>query len=122
VETLVTRLVHTSHGDFNLDRRVDGTDFLAWQRGAGAVGGQFQLGDANLDGAVNEADLAVWRGGFGDTAPLNASAAIVAPEPVATAPLLTFLAALIALQRRPSSGRSSRRGATCFCFSTHNEW
>jgi hypothetical protein len=114
--------MRTSHGDFNLDRRVDGADVIVWQRGVRATGGQFQLGDANFDGAVNEADLAVWLGGYGVTAPVSASAAIMAPEPVATAQLLVYVAALVASQRAPLSSGSSRRGATWLRFPIHSEW
>lgn len=36
VQTLVTQLVRTTYGDFNLDGVVDGRDFLIWQRNVNA--------------------------------------------------------------------------------------
>lgn len=63
------------HGpDFNSDGDVDGSDFLALQRGLGiqtnALPGN---GDANNDGAVGMDDFAMWLNGFtGGTAALAA--------------------------------------------------
>jgi alpha-amylase len=85
VSTLVDDLVRTSRGDFNLDRRVDGADFLLWQRGLGAGSPRFDLGDANLDGSVTGADLATWRAAFGATAPLTEGSIAAVPEPSAIA-------------------------------------
>jgi hypothetical protein len=52
--------------DFNGDAIIDGTDFLAWQRGIGATGGDLKSqGDANGDGVVGSQDLAAWRTQFG---------------------------------------------------------
>jgi CSLREA domain-containing protein len=49
-------------GDFNLDGRVDGSDFLAWQRGLGRTGVvTIRHGDATADGDVDANDLAVWK-------------------------------------------------------------
>jgi hypothetical protein len=49
-------------GDFNLDGRVDGNDFLAWQRGLGRTGVvTIRHGDATADGDVDANDLAVWK-------------------------------------------------------------
>jgi alpha-amylase len=99
VSTLVDNLVRTSRGDFNLDRRVDGTDFLIWQRGLGAAPGRFDLGDADLNGAVNTADLAVWRASYGAVAPLTIATAATVPEP--STAVLACIAAM-----------TLRRGAT----------
>ncbi|MBA3485284.1 MAG: DUF1559 domain-containing protein, partial [Pirellulales bacterium] len=52
--------------DFGGDGIVDGTDFLAWQRGLGATGGDLKSqGDADADGVVGSQDLAAWRAQFG---------------------------------------------------------
>ena len=52
--------------DFDEDTDIDGTDFLAWQRGLGiSSGAQPGQGDANGDGEVDAADLAVWNEQFG---------------------------------------------------------
>ena len=53
-------------GDFNLDDRVDGRDFLFWQRG----------GSLN---PLSNTDFALWRSSFGDGVPFGASVTI--PEP-----------------------------------------
>ncbi len=50
-----------SYGDFDLDRDVDGADFLLWQR---TLGGTNLAADANGNGAVDAADLLVWSGEF----------------------------------------------------------
>ena len=52
--------------DFDGDNDVDGTDFLAWQRGFGTISGATKSdGDANGDGAVNGVDLAIWNSAYG---------------------------------------------------------
>lgn len=82
VSTLITELVRTSFGDFNLDRRVDGADFLTWQRNFGHGGARFDQGDADLNGVIDAADLAILRNGYGAVGPLNSAAAAAAvPEP-----------------------------------------
>ncbi|HMO84164.1 MAG TPA: family 16 glycosylhydrolase [Lacipirellulaceae bacterium] len=76
----LVRLTSTApieNADFNADGRVDGQDFLIWQRGLG-VGTNLATGDANGDGAVNQLDLNVWRAQYGPSA--TGSAAAV-PEP-----------------------------------------
>jgi hypothetical protein len=65
-------------GDFNGDGRVDGADFLAWQRGVGGSGNQ-QAGDATGNGAVDGNDLAVWRSRFGPKGFAESAAVIVPP-------------------------------------------
>ena len=47
-------------GDFNLDSRVDGADFLVWQRQAGLSGAELSA-DANADGKVDGNDLNIWK-------------------------------------------------------------
>ncbi|WP_210420957.1 dockerin type I domain-containing protein [Lacipirellula limnantheis] len=96
VSTLITKLVRTSFGDFNLDRRVDGADFLTWQRNAGIAGARFDQGDADLNGVVDAADLALLRNDFGKVAPLSAIAATAAvPEPSGAA-LITVATSAVA--------------------------
>jgi CSLREA domain-containing protein len=64
-------------GDFTLDGRVDGTDFLVWQRGLGrASGATIRQGDATADGDVDANDLAVWRARV--TTSFRGQAAVVA--------------------------------------------
>jgi glycosidase len=93
VETLVDQLVHTYRGDFNLDRRVDGADFLAWQRGVEGV--RFDQGDANLSGVVGGIDLDVWKNDFSLTGPAVALS-VSRPVPEPSAWTLCVFAALLA--------------------------
>jgi hypothetical protein len=107
VETFVTKILRTSKGDFNLDRVVDGADYLVWQRGLSG-GSRFEQGDANLDGMVNGADLAVWQSSFGAVGPIVATAAAAAvPEP-ATGALALWAMATIG-RRRARGNMSGRR-------------
>ena len=95
VQTLVTQLVRTSFADFNLDRRVDGADFLIWQRNQGAAGARFDQGDAGLNALIGADDLAIWNSAFGTTAPIASAAFAAVPEPSAAmfAPFAFVMAA-----------------------------
>ncbi len=74
-------------GDFDADANINGSDFLAWQRGESP-----NLGSAG--------DLAAWETYFGETgAPLAASVATV-PEPSSIG-LLLVAAALLGSLARP---------------------
>jgi glycosidase len=99
VQTLVSQLVRTSYADFNLDRRVDGADFLIWQRNQGAAGARFDQGDAGLNASIGADDLAIWQSAFGTTAPIAAAAV---PEP--SAALLAQLSCILAAWRRYKKG------------------
>ena len=74
------------NADFNGDARVDGSDYLIWQRGNGNAGGSHQ-GDANGDGLVNSADLEIWRSQYGMLPASTAQTSI--PEP-SSAILIAF--------------------------------
>ncbi|BBO35243.1 hypothetical protein PLANPX_4855 [Lacipirellula parvula] len=65
-------------GDFNADGRVDGADFLRWQRSYGATSSTHAQGDADEDGDVDQADLAVWKATFGASNPPAIAASSVA--------------------------------------------
>ncbi len=86
------------NADFNASGRIDGADFLAWQRGAGAAGGTAQ-GDADGNGVVNNADLTIWRQQFGQAASAQAAAAGV-PEPSSLVLAACVLAACSVARRR----------------------
>ncbi|MCA9235174.1 MAG: PEP-CTERM sorting domain-containing protein [Planctomycetales bacterium] len=75
-------------GDFNDDQRVDGADFLEWQRGVGTL--------------YNAADLADWQANFGTLPGSAAPAAHTVPEP-GTLGLLAAGAAGVSLLRRRRS-------------------
>jgi hypothetical protein len=71
--------------DFDDDDDVDGHDFLAWQRGLGAVTGAAKIdGDSNADGDVDINDLEVWKTQFGAARPAETAdspAATFGPSP-----------------------------------------
>jgi len=85
-------------GDFDADSKVDGFDFLAWQRGFGVIGGAaLGQGDGNADGNVDSADLTIWVSQFG-TASLAASSDSASAELLMTATAEpTFAAMSVAL-------------------------
>jgi CSLREA domain-containing protein len=68
-------------GDFNGDGRVDGADFLVWQRGVGAPSANLSTGDATRNGVVDESDLAVWRYGIVGPRELLQSSLMAADQP-----------------------------------------
>jgi hypothetical protein len=69
-------------GDFALDGRVDGNDFLAWQRQLGQSASPPGSGaDGNRNGVVDAGDLAVWRNNFGATAGNEVRMHTAIPEP-----------------------------------------
>ena len=79
--------------DFDSDGDVDGSDFLAWQRGFGGAPVFHADGDANVNGAVDAADLTVWQDTYG-TSPSPLAAASASNEPSAVAgPLAEAVAA-----------------------------
>lgn len=72
-------------GDFNADGRVDGQDFLVWQRG----------GSPN---PVSAGDLALWKANFGATSAGTSAGAV--PEPAALGLALVAGLAVLAARRR----------------------
>jgi hypothetical protein len=76
-DTIAANSPVVEDADFDQDGDVDGSDFLAWQRGFG-VGSTLAEGDANGDSVVDAADLTVWENQFGSSS-LSAFATI--PEP-----------------------------------------
>lgn len=92
---LVTELVRTSAGDFNLDGVVDAADYTVWRdnQGTGLVG------DADFDGDADQDDLVAWQTAFGFARePLELATSTAVPEPTALA-LLAF-SAIVHLARR----------------------
>ena len=112
VDALVGQLVRTSRADFNLDRRVDGTDFLIWQRGLGG-GTRFDEGDATLDGQVAAGDLATWQSQFGMIAPTSVAAASLVPEPAAGRLVLVALVAVLLQRSTPVAAAFRKRITVC---------
>ncbi|QDT72081.1 choice-of-anchor Q domain-containing protein [Lacipirellula limnantheis] len=79
--------------DFNVDSRVDGRDFLAWQRNFGSTPNATKAqGDADNDGDVDAADLTVWKTQFGMSGAATAAAVesnVAFATSVMAAPTLT---------------------------------
>ena len=65
VNNRVDELAPDFNADFNGDWRVDGSDFLIWQRNLGATNALLKAGDADRDGSVGAGDLAIWKEEFG---------------------------------------------------------
>jgi hypothetical protein len=87
--------------DFNASTRIDGADFLAWQRGLGATAGATRVqGDADADGDVDAADLAGWRSQYGATL----AEAVAAPSLEATSGSLS--SAAVVASNEPDAARS----------------
>jgi arylsulfatase A-like enzyme len=105
--SLVLRL-GSATGDFNGDGRVNGNDFLAWQRGLGRANPTVADGDANGDGHVDAADLAYWKGAFGNGGGATAAAQGV-PEPTALGLAAAALATAGIRRRRRSPGAAAYR-------------
>ncbi len=76
-------------GDFNADGRVDGFDFLAWQRG-------------ESPNPYSAADLAEWRTNYGNVGPLQEELAAV-PEPSTGLLMVAGIALLLTRTSRPKA-------------------
>jgi hypothetical protein len=74
----------TLGGDFNSDGKVDGADFLVWQRGLGST--------------YTAADLATWKANYGQGSAIGAASAV--PEPAAAVMACLALGAAMSLRRR----------------------
>lgn len=91
------------NADFDASGRVDGGDFLIWQRGYGiAASATLGDGDANANGAVNGYDLEAWR------ATLGASSIGLTAVPEPSAMLLQVGLPLIALAGRAWHAQRAR--------------
>lgn len=91
---LVNFITSTDNADFNGDGDVDGSDFLAWQRGfeSGTTPAE---GDADGSGDVNAVDLGIWQTqfGIGNGNGGGSLTGVAVPEPSAMA--LFLVAALV---------------------------
>ncbi len=108
VGTMITNLLRTVPGDFNLDGVVDTADFVIARKWLGTSNARFTFGDANLDGFIDNTDLDLWRQNYGFARqPLSpiaggGSGTALVPEPSALL-LLGILFGLIATSRQANS-------------------
>ncbi len=78
---VAANLAAPEEGDFDQDDDVDGSDFLAWQRGFQS-GNKLEDGDANWDDSIDGDDLQIWQGQFsGVAAAAGGIAGTAVPEP-----------------------------------------
>jgi hypothetical protein len=101
VQTLITNIIGTVNGDFDLDGDVDGRDFLILQRNSSLLSGaRYDQGDADLNGVINNVDLSIWQTAYGfaslagQTALLS-NTLIAVPEPACWMGLLIGLGGLL---------------------------
>jgi hypothetical protein len=87
-------------GDYNGDARVDGADFLLWQRSYNASVTPGTGADGSGNGLVDAADLALWKSNFGTGGATVAATAI--PEPTSlTAAMTAITLACLTVRRCP---------------------
>lgn len=68
-----------STADFNSDGRVDGSDFLVWQRGFASTNAVREHGSADGDLDVDGQDLSIWKQEFGAIAGLGVASEVNSP-------------------------------------------
>ncbi len=109
VKAMVTNVLRTVAGDFNLDGNVDAADYVVWRKsGVVGNGALYIQGDADFDGDVDNADLAHLRSNFGfvrqPLAPGSGSSmsASAVPEP-GTLSLLTMTFWCLLVRRRENT-------------------
>lgn len=96
-------------GDYTGDGKVDGADFLAWQRGFSASVPPGSGADGSGNGVVDAADLTVWKTGFGNATPAGQSAASAVPEPATLGMLVMALGCFAkSFSRRSTAGVRGR--------------
>ena len=61
--------------DFDGDNDIDGSDWLAWQRGFGTLDAHKRDGDADNDADADAADLLIWQAAYGQVAAAGTFAA-----------------------------------------------
>jgi hypothetical protein len=91
-------------GDYNGDRYVDSTDYVAWRQSYGATGSGLAT-DGNHDGVVDSADFLIWRKALNDITPgsgaggnLGVNGAV--PEPTSCMLLATAIFSMLAANNR----------------------
>ena len=112
--------------DFDQDNDVDGSDFLAWQRGFGKVAPNASDGDADNDQDVDVDDLTAWQNAYGQSASLaavvstdDAPAAVLAA--VADNSIDSYIDSNAAAQPQPAIAASSADAALVLLQPTFTE-
>ena len=87
-------------GDYNHDKAVDASDYVAWKSALGQIGAGLAA-DGDWSGKVDQGDYDVWRANFGRTAPAVVSASDLSsvPEPAACGIAMGAVALLLLLRR-----------------------
>ena len=101
-------------GDYNLDGRVDTSDYVVWRNTLGQAGTTLAA-DGNNNGIIDNGDYSVWRSNFGSISPGaagTAPTAFAAPEPQGSS---LFVIAVLAsvLHSRGYRSRSPRPQCAC---------
>jgi glycosidase len=104
VKDLLTQILRTQPGDFNLDGRVDSADYVTFRMsGTITTGARYYQGDADFDGDVDNADLLTYWSHYGferqPLAPLSGAALAAVPEPSSLMLVILAIGAL-AIERR----------------------
>lgn len=92
-------------GDYNNDSRVDGSDFLLWQRSFNSAVTPGTGADGNGNGVIDAADLAVWKANFGTLGSMATAAAVPEPTSAALGMLAITITCLAVRHRSESSVR-----------------
>lgn len=90
----------SSPGDFNRDGRVDGSDFLLWQRGYNTSVANGTGADGNGNGLIDGPDLAIWKLNFGNSVAAVAPANSAVPEPATLGMVLVAMGSLFVKRSR----------------------
>jgi len=98
-------MILADDADFDQDGDVDGSDFLAWQRGFGS-GTTLAQGDANGDGQVDDLDLAAWQMQFGTEGSGLQQTAATVPEPSSLVLMLVLGLSFVFAAPSKSAGRT----------------
>jgi hypothetical protein len=85
-------------GDYNLDGKVDATDYVVWRNSIGQFGPALAA-DGNGNGIVDGGDYALWRGNFGSFGPGSLGTHNAVPELTSLKALLTAFVAVATLTR-----------------------
>ena len=87
-----------SPGDYNIDDKIDGSDYIEWRKAYGQTSREFSYADGNRDGVVDGGDYIVWQRAMGLTTAGDGSTFV--PEPSAFGLTSVSLPILAGYRRR----------------------